>query len=169
MTATAERPPAGTDRVSENSCFLLNALFCTHTQTHKSWHGMAEKSYSCMYVYVCQKMSKDCLCLFPKQIQMYVVVGLQFQCHGLYCLSLCGGYASGAEAYMNDKRAKHQMHTHKYRHVHTQACHISSHVKAKKQPNISPWPTNKSRYCINQFDLPTTKEQSIRMRADASY
>lgn len=43
METTAERPPAGTDRVSENvCCFLLIVLLCMHTNLH-----------SCIYVCVC--------------------------------------------------------------------------------------------------------------------
>lgn len=82
METTAEWPAAGTGRVSEN-------FLCKHTQTLKSWPGMSQESHSCIYACVC--LSKDCLCLFAEQIQMYVAVGLQFQCHGLHCLFLCGG------------------------------------------------------------------------------
>lgn len=86
METAAVRPPVDTDRVSENFCcfYLLYSSVCRHRGRHRN-------PVFCMYLNVCQKMSKDCLCLFPKQIQMYVVVGLQFWCHGLYCLSLCGG------------------------------------------------------------------------------
>lgn len=63
---------------------------------------------------------------------------------------------------MNDRRAKHQMHSYKYMHVRT-------HTHNSGQPNISPQPTTKNRNCINQSNLPTTIEQSIGMRSDASY
>lgn len=68
-------------------------LVCTYTQTHQelTWHGTDGTGilflHVCTDMCVCQKMLKDCLCLFPKQVQMYVVVGLRFECHGLYCLS----------------------------------------------------------------------------------
>lgn len=86
METAAVRPPVGTDRVSENFCCFY--LLYSSVRRHRGHH---RNPVFCMYVNVCQKMSKDCLCLFTKQIQMYVVVGLQFWCHGLYCLSLCGG------------------------------------------------------------------------------
>ena len=91
METTAEWPPAGTGSLRTAVVFYT---FCSSVRTHK--HIRVDPArhrnpiLECMRMFV-RKCRRIFLCLFPKQIQMYVVVGLRFQCHGLYCLSLCGG------------------------------------------------------------------------------
>lgn len=73
---------------------------------------------------------------------------------------------------MNDRRVKRHMHAHI--HTHTSACmctctHKPATSLLKWRQNISPQTTTKSRYCINQSDLPTTIKLSVVTRTDASY
>lgn len=75
IETTAEWLPAGTDRVY------------AHTNIYK----LAWRVTKIPALHVCVCLSKDCLCLLAKLIQMYVAVGLRSQCHGLHFVSLCGG------------------------------------------------------------------------------
>lgn len=83
-----------------------------------------------MYAYmcVCQK-TVYCYAIpgsISKQIQMVVVVGLPFQCHGLYCLFEREDEPLGQRGYMNDKTVKHQMNMqfHVRAHTHTWLPHL---------------------------------------------
>lgn len=67
---------------------------------------------------------------------MVVVVGLPFQCRGLYCFFEREDEPLGQRGYVNDKTVKHQMNM--QFHTHTHGCCISVYGEVTKQPNISP-------------------------------
>ena len=84
---TTDWPLSGTGRE-----LLLFFIYCAPMYANTNMLELAWHSTVILFSLLCAHVRKfEYLCLFPKQIQMYVVVGFQFQCHGLYCLSLYGG------------------------------------------------------------------------------
>lgn len=122
---------------------------------------------ACMHTCVCQKTvySYAIPGSISKQIQMVVVVGLPFQCHGLYCLFEREDEPLGQRGYMNDKTVKHQMSMQFHARAHTHMVATSLFMWRSKSSQI--FPQTKSRHCINQSNLPKTTAQY--MKSNDSY
>lgn len=161
METTAEGPLAGTGLWEPLLVFLLIVTVRTHKHM-QCWHGTGILfSNGC----VSQKMSKEFCVYFLNKYKCMWWMSFDFSVMAFFIVSLCVGDSPLGLKRMTEERTTIC--------TYTNACmctctHISAHVEARKQPNIFLQPNTKSRYCINQSNLPTTIEQSIRMRPDTS-
>lgn len=163
METTAEWPLAGTGLWEPLLVFLLIVTVRTHK--HIRCVDMAQESYSLMDVYVSQKMSKEFCVYFLNKKKYMWWMSFDFSVMVFFIVSLCVGDRPLGLTRMTEERTTICTYT------NTCMCtctHISAHVEARKQPDIFLQPNTKSRHCINQSNLPTAIEQSIRMRPDAS-